>query len=139
MAIREDCDVALLPIKPRFAQAILDGTKKVEFRRQLFGRRISHILIYASSPVKRVVGYFRIGNITRDDPKLVWKKYEDVAGISAAEFREYYEGAIAAVAIEVDDLVVLKRPVALSSIRRSLQAPQSFCYLDASILHRLTA
>lgn len=137
MAISEDCDVALLPIKPRFAQAILDGTKTVEFRRHGFARQISYILIYASSPIKRVVGYFRIANITRDAPRRIWQKYEDVAGITAAEFLEYYAGADTAVAIEVRDLVVLDRPVTLRNIRRSLQAPQSFCYLDASILRRL--
>jgi predicted transcriptional regulator len=137
VAVSEDCDVALLPIKPRFVQAILDGTKKVEFRRHAFGRHISYILIYASSPIKRVVGYFRIGKITRDAPRRIWQKYENVAGITAAEFEHYYAGADTAVAIEVDDLVVLDRPVALRNLRRSLQAPQSFCYLDASILRRL--
>jgi predicted transcriptional regulator len=97
------------------------------------------VLIYASSPVQRVVGYFRIAKITRDAPQRVWAKYQHVAGISAAEFREYYDGAAAAVAIEVDDLVILAQPLLLRDLKRSLQAPQSFCYLDASILSRLSA
>ena len=137
MAVREDCDVALLPIKPRYASAILDGTKRVEFRRQAFGRPISHVLIYASSPVQRVVGYFRIAKITCDAPAEIWKQYHRIGGISAEEFLSYYDGAESAVAIEVEELVVLNRPVSLHSIKRRLRAPQNFTYINASILQRL--
>lgn len=137
MAIREDCDVALLPIKPHFASAIIDGSKRVEFRRQAFARPISHILIYASSPVQRVVGYFRIAKIRRDAPAAIWETYHDVGGISAEEFVAYYDGADAAVAIEVRDLVVLDRPISLCTIKRRLRAPQNYTYLSAAVLRRL--
>ena len=138
MALPEDCDVALLPIKPRFAEAILAGTKRVEFRRQGFGRRVSHVLIYASSPVQRVVGFFRIGGIIRDEPERIWAKYHRVAGISESEFLTYYAGSRDAFAIEVDELVVLSRPRTLRAIKRSLRAPQNFLYLDSSILNQLS-
>ncbi len=47
----------LLSLKPQFAAAILSGEKKFEFRRDVFSRSdVTTVVLYASSPVCKVVG-----------------------------------------------------------------------------------
>jgi predicted transcriptional regulator len=137
VAVREDCEVALLPIKPRYVAAILNGAKRVEFRRQAFARPISHVLIYATSPVQRVVGYFQIATITKNTPAKIWKAYRDIGGVSADEFAAYYDGANWAVAIEVQNLVILARPMRLDEIQTRLRAPQNYTYLSRDVMRRM--
>ena len=63
----------LISIKPRFAEKILSGKKKYEFRKSIFkDRSITKIVIYSSSPVQKVVGEFAIGRILADRPKGLW-------------------------------------------------------------------
>jgi len=51
----------LLSIKPKYAEMILSGEKKYEFRRAIFKKPgISKVVIYASSPVSKVIGEFEI-------------------------------------------------------------------------------
>jgi hypothetical protein len=52
----------LLSIKPEFVEKIFSGLKKYEFRRVIFkSKSVSRVVIYASSPVQRVVGEFAVG------------------------------------------------------------------------------
>ena len=56
----------LLSIKPDYVEKILDGSKKYEFRKIIFNDNIQRIMIYSSSPVKKIVGFFRRGQIIED-------------------------------------------------------------------------
>lgn len=50
----------LLSIKPRFAEAILDGRKKYEFRKNKFSEKdINCVYIYSTSPIRKIVGIFK--------------------------------------------------------------------------------
>ena len=54
----------LLSIKPEFVEKIFAGTKKYEFRKSLFKKSgVKYVVIYASAPIKRVVGEFEIDDI----------------------------------------------------------------------------
>ncbi len=123
--------VALLPIRPQYVRAILAGEKKVEFRRRGFAQPVSHVVIYATSPAKKVVGYFRVDHLTEATPTELWRKFEGVAGIDHDAFSRYYSGTNEGVAIGIDDLVVFEEPVPLRRISASLATPQSFCYLQS--------
>lgn len=135
MAVPEDGGVALLPIKPEFAGAILAGTKRVEFRKTRFRRDVTHVVIYASTPVQRVVGWFRVGNVDSGSPAEIWSKHERHGGISADRFDEYYRQHHSAVAIGVADVRVLGVPLPLSAL--GVMVPQNFRYLTASEVRRL--
>lgn len=137
MGDRNDCRVALLPIKPQFVQRILAGSKKVEFRRRFASKGVEHIVIYASSPVKRVVGFFRVGARVTHRPEQIWKRYAAVGGISHAEFTAYYRGTDEAIAIEVVDLFILRSPASLRELRLADRPPQNFCYVDRAVFSRL--
>jgi predicted transcriptional regulator len=50
----------LLSIKPKYVKAILNGTKKYELRKSAFRCKedIERVYIYATSPVKKIVGIY---------------------------------------------------------------------------------
>ena len=65
---------AILSIKPIYAKQILAGTKKVEFRKRSFKEKVRRVYIYASVPVKQIVGYFTFTEIDEDTPANLWVK-----------------------------------------------------------------
>ena len=121
--------VAVMSIKPQFAEAILDGTKLVEFRKRRLAPDVTTVLIYATMPVGRVIGAFEVAGYDVDSPTAVWERHKGHAGISRAGYRDYYRGAGSAVGIRVRDARRLARPLTLAEIDPSLPAPQSFVYL----------
>jgi predicted transcriptional regulator len=130
--------VALLSIHPVYANRLLDETKGVELRRTKFSKDVDFIVIYSTSPVKKVVGYFSISQIAIDSPAVIWSKYQQLAGIKRTDFRSYYDGAKHAVAIEVDKMYPLQYPAPLSILGEEIKPPQSFQYLDHSSIEILT-
>ena len=64
----------LLSINPEYVEKIFSGEKKYEFRRNIFKRKnIKSIIIYSTSPVKKVVGEFYIEEIIEDLPEKLWE------------------------------------------------------------------
>jgi len=134
MAGDEVGSLALLPIRPRFAELIINGEKKVEFRKTNFRQDVSHVVLYASRPVQGILGYFEVVGILGDSPARLWSRYSMVAGIERAEFDAYYSSASYGIAIEIGQVWALPDPLPLSALGGSLAAPQSFAYLSADAL-----
>lgn len=63
---------ALLSIRPVFADQILAGTKRVEFRRVRFARMVVSVAIYATQPVGAVVGWFTVRRLVTGTPYELW-------------------------------------------------------------------
>ena len=75
MARSTDASIALLPIHPEFASESLSRAKRVEFRRRGFARDVSHVVIYATAPEMRIVGWFRVAGIEKASPSMVWDRH----------------------------------------------------------------
>ena len=45
----------LISIKPKFVKKIFEGTKIFELRRKIFLKKINTVIIYESSPTKKIV------------------------------------------------------------------------------------
>jgi len=119
----------LLSIKPIFADRIFDGTKGFEFRKKIFIRSgITDIVVYASSPVCRVVGEFEIEDIFKDSPEELWKRTQNQAGISEKDFFDYFEERNVGYAIKVKYACRYQEPEILSN-KFLIHPPQSFCYV----------
>ena len=129
MALGSDKSIILLPIKPRFAELIIRGKKKVEFRRRGFRNKISHVVLYATNPIKKILGYFEVSHIDEDSPKKLWDRYKKVGGITYEEFKNYYSSSDIGIAIGVGEVYVLQTPVPLSMLTKSLTSPQGFVYI----------
>jgi predicted transcriptional regulator len=127
--------VALFSIHPRYAEAILDGTKQVEFRRQGLPDDVTHIVVYATAPTQQVVGWFKIADIERLKPSRAWSRYRGVGGIDKPAFSAYYDGTDAAYVIHIESPTAFATPFSLTDIDEGLRPPQSYLYLDADRVH----
>src|SRR2546423_13749915 len=82
-----------LPLKPEWALAILDGTKKYELRTKRPAIQPGDVVVlYATSPLRAVVGSFIAGGITSGTPSEVWK----AVGGKIASSRSSYLAAFGA-------------------------------------------
>lgn len=118
----------VLSIKPQFANKIFDGTKKFEFRKAIFkNQNVTSVLVYASSPVQKVIGEFEIEKIFNLDLKELWDKTKDHSGITEAYFYEYFENREQGFAIQIKNKRRFENPKCLKT-DYNLTPPQSFAY-----------
>lgn len=128
MAARTNTNVILLPIIPRYAKAIIDGEKKVEFRKLNIPISIEYVVIYSASPEKRIVGFFNVSKVTKATPKQLWKDFKNIGCVEKEFLFDYYSDHKYGLAIHVGKVEKVQNPFSLSKIKR--QAPQSFLYLE---------
>lgn len=128
-----------MAIQPRFADRILAGEKRVEFRKVPFRFPVSHVIIYSSGPVCRIVGFFEIDGLDVASPEELWKRYLPVAGVGAEDFQSYFGSAERGVAIRIGRVFRLSAPMSIESLLVNAHPPQSFCYVDTSVLESLAA
>lgn len=119
---------ALLAIKPEFVKKIFSGVKKYEYRKVIFTKKVAKVIIYASSPVSKVVGEFTIDSIVKGKPNKVWEETKNYAGITESYFKDYFKGKDTAYAIKIKDCCKYSKPLSLKEIGVQY-APQSFVYL----------
>jgi len=117
----------LLAIKPEYANAILEGTKKYEFRRRTWRRHVDSVLMYATMPVGKVLGEFKIQNILYDKLESIWLQTKDGAGIIIDEFHRYFRGCEYGYAVKIGRIVKYEEPLKLSFF--NMKPPQSFKYV----------
>lgn len=122
----------LLSIKPEFANLIFDGIKKFEFRRAIFkNQKIKTVVVYASSPMQRVIGEFEIEAILKADLDTLWAETREYAGIEEEFFYEYFGDKEHGFAIKIKKTRKYKTPLCLRE-HYNVQPPQSFLYLNES-------
>lgn len=119
----------LLSIHPEYANAILDGRKKFEFRRVIFKSPVSEIVMYATQPIGRVLGCFTVEDVFMDAPKELWKKTAKLGGVSKEKFDGYFKNRERAFAIKISNPTRFRTSQPLSRYIASNIPPQSFCYV----------
>lgn len=118
----------VLSIKPEFAEKIFEGTKKYEFRRSIFKNpEIKKVIVYASSPVQKVIGEFEIDYILNYDLKTLWKLTRDYSGITSDYFYAYFGEKENGFAIKIKNTKLYRTPKCLRQ-DYNLIPPQSFLY-----------
>jgi predicted transcriptional regulator len=129
---------AILSIKPIYAEAIISGRKKVEFRKKVFKKDVERIFIYSSSPTKMIIGYFTFTTIIEDSPEKLWEKYHNVGGISKDDFFNYYENVEKGFCIIIDIVVKFRTRIDPINLIENFTAPQSYIYLENKKMRQLT-
>lgn len=119
----------LLSIKPEYVEKILQGTKKVEYRKRLAKENVSVIYIYSTSPIKQVVASVQVTGRLSASPTALWEKTKTMAGISRLKYREYFRGCKTAYAYELGEVSVFRQGKNLSKFGLTT-APQSFAYIN---------
>jgi len=119
----------VLSIKPEFAHKIFDGSKKFEFRKVIFKNdNVKSVIVYASSPVQKVIGEFEIGKIFNNNLETLWELTKEHSGITEDFFYEYFSEREKGFAIQVKNKKIYKVPKCLKS-DFNLHPPQSFAYV----------
>ncbi|GAB2583753.1 ASCH domain-containing protein [Streptomyces capparidis] len=132
----------LLSVHPRFAAAILDGSKTVEVRRQRVAAPPgTPVVLYATAPTMALVGMARIAAVHVASPKEVWSAHRARTGITRREYDAYMSGAAQASGLTLEDPVSFVEPVPLSALRAAgaFRPPQSYRYMKSDDLRQLAA
>jgi predicted transcriptional regulator len=119
----------LLSIKPEYAGKIFGGEKKFEFRRSIFKNPdTTHVVVYASYPIQKVIGEFEIEDIVYESVSILWKLTHEYSGISKEKFLKYFSNKEKGYAIKIGRLIEYNEPLSLKA-EFGLSPPQSFVYL----------
>jgi predicted transcriptional regulator len=120
----------ILSIKPIYAQAIMSGTKKVEFRKKIFKRQVDKIFVYSSSPEKKILGFFTIKEIVENSPENLWNEFNEVGGIEKKDFFNYYQDSETGFSIKISEVEKFENGIDPADFFENFCAPQSFIYLE---------
>ncbi len=130
----------LLSVKPEYANKIVEGNKKYEFRRSILKRNdIEKVYIYSTSPIRKIIAVFEIEQILKDSPERIWKLCQKYGGISKEDFFAYFKNSDSAYAIKICNVVSFQEPIDPYNIIEDFKPPQSFYYLPLDFLHNKLA
>ena len=129
--------VALMSIHPEYAEALLSGSKKVEFRRLAPKEEVGYVVVYATKPVGAILGVLQIDSVERDSPERLWARYRDVGGISFDGFFQYFDGCAQGSALVVKQAWRCKAPMDLHGV--GLAWPGSSAKLQAQLLKAIAS
>ena len=122
--------IAMLSLKPVYAELILDGSKRWEYRKRPVPN-LAEIVIYASLPVGMVLGSVRVEATLAGSPDEIWEATGSEGGIDRSAYDEYFRPQMKgrAYAFRLGRATRFPRPRRLAhyGVRH---APQSFMYVD---------
>lgn len=119
----------ILSIKPEHANKIFEGTKRYEFRRAIFKNPyVKKVLVYSSSPVKKIIGEFEIDCIIIHELDKLWNKTRKYSGITEEYFLQYFNGRDLGFAIKIKNAKLYKVPKCIRE-DYNMFPPQSFMYM----------
>ncbi len=118
----------VLPIKPSYADKILSGEKKYEYRKRLCKDSIDKIYIYATSPVKRIIGEVKVLQKLNQEKEILWEISKEESGVSKEEFFKYFQKTDNGSAYYLGEVKKYNQPLTLESIGIKY-TPQSYVYI----------
>ena len=118
----------IISINPEHVKNIINGTKKFEYRTKAAKSDVNKIIIYETTPVKRVVAEAEIVEVLSMNPEDLWNETKTQAGISKEFFDNYFQNRKVAYAYRLGKVKVYKESKALEEFGLRC-APQSFAYV----------
>ena len=118
----------LLSIKPEFAEEIFAGNKRYEYRKTIFRKKVKQVIVYATSPVSKVIGEFEIDEILHDEIESLWENTKGFSGITKDFFFSYFRTRDSGYAIKIKSYRLYDDPLDLGTVYGS-NPPQSFAYV----------
>lgn len=127
----------LLSIFPAWAEAILVGKKRWEYRRVVPRTPLgTRVILLATGPKGALVGEFRLGGVVRCAvSELVERTCSDTPH-SRQDIFDYFRGLAVGNAMRVEQPVRYQKPVTLGELKSIVPrfvVPQSFRYLDSKL------
>ena len=119
----------LLPIKPEYAKKIVNKTKIYEYRKSKCKKNVDKIVIYCTSPVKKIIAEVEVKSIISNTPIKLCNDTKEFSGISKSKYIKYFENKDTAFAYELGNVILYDIPKTLNDIGINYY-PQSYVYLD---------
>ena len=117
----------LLSIKPIYANKILDWEKIFELRKSIPKNSFDTVIIYSSSPEKKIIWEFSVDEIIYEKLDDLWDITREWSCVDKKFFDEYYKWKDKWYAIKVKKATKYKQP--LDIIKYTKFPPQSFMYI----------
>ena len=119
----------IISINPEHVQNILNGSKKFEYRTKAAKSDVEKIIIYETTPIKRIVAEAEIVEVLMMEPEKLWDKTKDQSGITKKFFDSYFSGREVAYAYKLGKVKRYEEPKTLQEFGLKC-APQSFAYVN---------
>jgi len=121
-----------IAVKPEYANKLISGQKDIELRKKKPSVQPGdYVIIYASAPIKAVLGFGKVKTIIECTPECLWERYSNRLGINEQSYFSYYDGYHKAIGIEFD-MIKSVMPIGLEELRRvdpNFQPPQIYRYV----------
>ena len=124
----------LMSIKPEYATQIFLGSKRYEYRKRIPKQPFKRVYVYASFPVKKIIGSFVVDYVLQGEPRELWKETCKYAGIDALAYKQYFSNSEIGYALHVSATKLFDIPVDPYLEFHGFKAPQSFMYFNGSCL-----
>ena len=118
----------LISIKPNYVKDIFRGEKKYEYRKRV-PSHVESAIVYATAPVKCIVGEMKVGGVLSMSPEDLWDISQKYSGLTRKDFFQYFKDCSVAHALCIENVFKYDIPIKLEALNIS-RPPQSWQYLD---------
>mgnify|MGYP005608728633 CR=1 FL=1 len=122
----------ILSIHPTHIDKILLGEKRYEYRKRI-PQDINYLIVYATSPIKKVVAIIEVDMVIKDIPQNIWNVTQNESGVSYEFFMNYFNNVSIGCAIKFRKIYKLPTPIDITVIDGVKSAPQAYQYVNTSI------
>ena len=122
----------ILSIHPNHIDKILSGEKRYEYRKRI-PQDFNYLIVYATSPTKKVVALIEVDMVMKDTPQNIWDVTQNESGVSYEFFMNYFNEVSTAYAIKFRNIYKLPDPVDITLIDGVKGAPQSYQYVNVPL------
>ena len=118
----------LMSLKPQYWSLIVNRKKSVELRRKVWKDSYSHVVIYVSQPISRIVGVIAVKDIVTDSIDKIKSNYLQNIAITERQFSSYINGKDEVSVIRFKRLSIFENMLSLDCIG-IIRPPQNYCFL----------
>ena len=131
-----------ISVKPEFADKLMSKEKSIELRKVKPNVKSGdYIVIYASSPVKCVVGFGKIKQIIITTPSKMWAEHSGELGIDKERYDAYYQDRDRSIGIEIESIKSIPS-ISLKNIKKidpKFHPPQVYRYVTNEQICKIIA
>lgn len=128
--MQQEPRAVLISVHPKYVSKILAGTKRVEFRRVWAAQRITHLVIYSTSPEMKVKATVKVDEVINGSKTKLWEIAKEYGGgLTRKELRTYFDGVSKGNALILSEIKQFKESLSLTEAIPGMRAPQSYVYL----------
>jgi predicted transcriptional regulator len=128
--MQRESRAVLISVHPKYVKKIIDGSKRVEFRRVWAARDVTHLVIYSTSPEMRVKAIAEVNQVIIGNKTTLWEIAKEYGGgLTRRELRDYFTGVSEGYAVLLGGIKAVENPITLTDVVAGMRPPQSFVYL----------